>query len=382
MKEAAIVAALILSAQFVRADGLIWPTETKGIFFKKFGPPIESVAAPDGFTVTPAEISQMFAPRKFTIMIYADDTHYFVTRYNRKQTLKQAQLLGVTINGTTGAVEKQGLGLKILKTYAAVKAQTNPSGKESVKHEISQPEVRITGETYPLIFEGPELTDEQKRLVIMDWEYLLATVKKPVFLKVETLPREDVVQKTRGFEHAVTHVLKLDEKSQRQWLPPILQQRLGVAVEIEGRYHLVIHPRVTAAYKEILSQKHPWPEMLKKLDAFMADLTDPAKRQVIANDPQKAREMFFFYKMDPWDDDQAYTGIFLDDDARTCTMRRPSLVEFKTMDKLLYVEDPTIADIPSCFILSHPDVPHPYVDRWPPIIFKDGKCRVLMFPMP
>lgn len=106
----------------------VWPTETKGVIFKKLGPPIETVAAPASFIVTPAEVSEMFSPRKFDIMIYADDTHYFVTRYDRKQTLKQAQLFGTSINGKTGAVEKKGLGLNVQRTYEEVKPRISDAG--------------------------------------------------------------------------------------------------------------------------------------------------------------------------------------------------------------------------------------------------------------
>ena len=102
---------------------LVWPTEIKGVIFKKFGPKIETVKPPDGFTVTPAEVSQMFEPRKYVIMLYADDTHYLVTRYVRKQTYKNALLVGVTIDGKTGAVGKKSLdwNLKVLKTYEEIK---------------------------------------------------------------------------------------------------------------------------------------------------------------------------------------------------------------------------------------------------------------------
>lgn len=117
-----IIATLMFFVVGAQAQ-LVWPTEIRGFIFKKFGPKIEAVKPPDGFTVTPAEVSQMFEPRKFVIMIYAADTHYVVTRYDRKQTYKNAQLVGATINGKTGAVGKKSLdwNLKVLKTYEEIK---------------------------------------------------------------------------------------------------------------------------------------------------------------------------------------------------------------------------------------------------------------------
>ena len=112
----------MISAVIVQAQ-LVWPTESKGIIFKKYGPRIETVRPPAGFTVTPVEVSEMFTPRKFMIMIYANDTNYFVTRYDRKQTPKKAQLFGVIINGKTGSVDRKSLDLKVLKTYEAIKKE-------------------------------------------------------------------------------------------------------------------------------------------------------------------------------------------------------------------------------------------------------------------
>ncbi len=142
--------------------GLVWPSETKGVIFKRFGPPIETVAAPASFTVTPAEVSEMFSPREFTIMMYADDTHYFVIRYDRKQTLKQAQLFGTSINGKTGAVEKNGLGLNVQKTYEEIKAQVSgtkvPGGTASYMSMLMVSRRPLSGD-----FQGARFPDGELR---------------------------------------------------------------------------------------------------------------------------------------------------------------------------------------------------------------------------
>jgi hypothetical protein len=133
-----ILATLMFVAVGAQAQ-LVWPTEIKGIIFKKFGPKIEALKPPDGFTVTPADVSQMFEPRKYVIMIYADDTHYVITRYDRKQTYKSALLVGVTINGKTGAVEKRGLdwNLKVQKTYEEIKEKESSNQAAEATSEPS-----------------------------------------------------------------------------------------------------------------------------------------------------------------------------------------------------------------------------------------------------
>jgi hypothetical protein len=123
-----ILVVLTISSLTVHAQlQLVWPTETQGIIFKKFGSIIEAVKPPNGFTVTPAEVSEMFSPRKFVIMIYANDTHYFVTRYSRNQKLQKAQLFGVKINGKTGVVDQNSLELTPLKTYEEIMKEKHPT---------------------------------------------------------------------------------------------------------------------------------------------------------------------------------------------------------------------------------------------------------------
>ena len=63
----------------------------------------------------------MFAPRKFTIMLYADDTRYYVVRYGWRMTGKKAEATGVQINGKTGLIERTGNDLKPTKKYEELK---------------------------------------------------------------------------------------------------------------------------------------------------------------------------------------------------------------------------------------------------------------------
>lgn len=119
-KNIAILVVLFLFIGAAAAQ-LVWPTESKGIVFKKFGPSIESVKTPDGFSVTPAEVSQMFEPRKFLLMIYANETDYFVVRYSLWQSYEKTQKYGVKINGKTGLVERENQDIKVLHTYKEMK---------------------------------------------------------------------------------------------------------------------------------------------------------------------------------------------------------------------------------------------------------------------
>ncbi len=125
-KNIAILVVLLLSIVTAVAQ-LVWPTENKGIIFKKYGPSIESVKTPAGFSVTPAEVSQMFEPCKFLLMIYANETDYFIVRYSLWQTYEKAQKYGVKINGQTGQVEREGADIKIIHTYEEIKIKKIPN---------------------------------------------------------------------------------------------------------------------------------------------------------------------------------------------------------------------------------------------------------------
>ena len=81
----------------------VWPTEKKGLFFKKFGPDIKSVVAPHGFTITPYDVSQMVEPRKYQIVIYADEKYYYVAKYGT--SAQDAMAKGTKIDGQSGKVD-------------------------------------------------------------------------------------------------------------------------------------------------------------------------------------------------------------------------------------------------------------------------------------
>ncbi len=92
---------------------LIWPT--------KSDEKLECVQTPNGFAVTPLDVSEMFEPRKYQIRIYADETSYYVVRGGLGQTFKKAQKNGVKIDGKTGVVVRDGEHLKDINRFDELK---------------------------------------------------------------------------------------------------------------------------------------------------------------------------------------------------------------------------------------------------------------------
>ena len=77
----------------------------------EWGPPPAALAAPSGFSVTPAEAYQI-ATRgeelRFALYIYADRTHYYFAPHAamRLTTSGYARRYGLQVDGTTGACPK------------------------------------------------------------------------------------------------------------------------------------------------------------------------------------------------------------------------------------------------------------------------------------
>lgn len=104
MKKLLIVLFLIILSGCSNHMGLtkVWPTKSSGIIFQKYGPPINSVAAPKGFLITPLEVSEMCSPSKYLIVIYADETHYYVAKGSADQ--REVVNFGEKIDGRTGEI--------------------------------------------------------------------------------------------------------------------------------------------------------------------------------------------------------------------------------------------------------------------------------------
>ena len=101
----------------------IWPTQSSGLILKKHGSDIKKINPPKGFIVTPYEVLQMCSPRKYAIIIYADNTHYYVAKTEAKP--KQALKFGEKIDGKTGEIThphtKNKFSLIHIKKYSKIK---------------------------------------------------------------------------------------------------------------------------------------------------------------------------------------------------------------------------------------------------------------------
>lgn len=80
----------------------VWPVKESGITYKKYGPAISEVKSPRGFTITPEDVSEMCSPRKYQIVIYADDVNYYVAKITASPT--DAKKYGESIHGRTGQI--------------------------------------------------------------------------------------------------------------------------------------------------------------------------------------------------------------------------------------------------------------------------------------
>ncbi|NQT93575.1 MAG: hypothetical protein HQ559_12515 [Lentisphaerae bacterium] len=258
----------------------------------------------------------------------------------------------------------------------AVFAFTSVSVQAQEKTTTRPQEVTVTmaGQKFPLSFLAEDVPPETKAMIADDLQLTLGGLDEATFTEIADEHRSSYVNR---YQAAVTHRLNLGE--QKQWLPKVLTARFGVAVKVADTYHLIVHQRVIDAYKEALQLKQRRPVMFNRVDDCLAKLQTPKKRQEIARDLRKAREMFYFHKMEPWGRDEHYSRNLLPDPS--ATIRRPSLLDFTTLGALF--RDSSVADIPAFLTLfrTRKDGKE-YVAKWPPFVYVDGQWRILVFPLP
>lgn len=238
------------------------------------------------------------------------------------------------------------------------------------------PEVTVTiaGEEFSLSFLPEDVPPETKTVIADDLQSIVTRLDEAAF---EPIGDEDRSLYNKRYQAAVTHRLNFGE--QKQLLPKVLRKHFGVALKVPNTYHLLIDKAVVDAYQEALRLKQSRPVMFSQVDDFLAKLQDPEKRRRIARDPQKAREMFYFYKMEPWRRDEYYRSNLLL--GPTATIRRPSLLEFTTLGALF--RESTEPDIPAFLTVIHTrDNGKEYVAKWPPFVYVEGHWHILVSPLP
>ena len=252
--------------------------------------------------------------------------------------------------------------------------QIEVKAQEMTPTNVQQATVSIAKQKYSLLFEGQNLSIEEKKMIADDIELILSDVKNVAFRKITNV---NIHSHAKTNQNAVTY--RLDLQKHKRWLPEVLRRDLGIAVKADLGYHLVINRTITKAYKEALEFRNERPAMFERLNDFVEIMQTPKKRHAIALNPQKARDMFFFYKMKPWKDDDYYRKNLPPDPSST--IRHPSILEFTTLRE--FFPQSTISDTPAfvTLIRSEEDgVQH--VAKWPPFVYVDGRWRILVSPLP
>jgi hypothetical protein len=142
---------------------------------------------------------------------------------------------------------------------------------------------------------------------------------------------------------------------------------------------LLVDKAVVDAYQKALRMKRSRPVMFSQVDDFLAKLQDPEKRQEIARNPQKAREMFYFHKMKPWGRDEYYRNNLLP--GSSAIIGRPSLLDFTTLRALF--RESTEPETPAFLsVIQTREDGKEYTAKWPPFVYVDGHWHILVSPLP
>ncbi len=273
----------------------------------------------------------------------------------------------------TGSVATVLLAVALVRVQAQV-IETAPAQEVRTK---------IGAQEFSLLFPRTNVPTETKVAIATDLQLVLAGMEKATFAEITDKDRRRYMGQ---YETAVTHRLDLD--NHKGWLPKALREHFGMAVKAGETFHLVIPQVVLDSYKKALEMKKRNPVMFSQVDDFLATLQNAEKRQEIASDPRKAREMFYFYMMKPWKNDDYYTTNFKPQ--QSLTIRHPSLLEFKTVWAFFRESgelsdlDPVAIDILGFTTLTQTTVDGiEYADnQWPFYVYVDGQWRILVCPMP
>lgn len=240
------------------------------------------------------------------------------------------------------------------------------------KPTMIEPVVRIAGCDILLSFEGEDLREDTQRLIADDLAVVLQSVDEVSFSAL-TEKEHSVYEREHGL--SVTH--KLDLGCHRKFLPDVLRTRLGPAVQIGQAHSLIIASEVVDAYQKALKLKGSHPVMFERVDDFLGTLRTPEAREQVAADSQKARNLFYFYKVEPWEQDEHYRMNLLP--GPSASVRRPSLLDFTTLRAVL--KDEAAPEMPAFrTLICAKEGGKEYVDKWPPFVYVEGQWRILISP--
>ncbi len=179
--------------------------------------------------------------------------------------------------------------------------------------------VRVAGQEFPLLFESPGVSDVLKDVIIHDVELNLSHFEHITLRDVSDDP-EDPGQ---GSSLTVTHLL--DEGRQDRLFPEVFEKYFGGVIVSNGVSRIVIRDELIKEYERALDYKAQHPVMFDRLEKFLTRLRSEQFLKAIENDPEDARNMFFFDQApsEGFDYSQQLSGFL-----KNATIREPSILDF------------------------------------------------------
>lgn len=230
--------------------------------------------------------------------------------------------------------------------------------------------IEVAGQQIPLIFERPELSPETRNAIAADIELNLSHLDKVVF---HPRPDAHVQAPPSGYDRVITH----DLANIGGWPMPNALRGFGGAVRIDGRFHLLLSRRQIEAYEKALDFKERHREIFDKVGPFIATLRDPEKMRSIASDPERARDMFYFHEMPPWEKLETYAKNLHPNDS-PLKIRAPSVLDFSRLR-----ENPGFEDAPEdvlvfATVITYEKDGKKGAVKFPPFAYVDGKWRIMV----
>lgn len=244
----------------------------------------------------------------------------------------------------------------LVKSVHSEEPATSPSGSSGFN-------VNIGNESYSILFEGEDITQELKRAIITDLNLNFSNYTAFGFRKIH--PRD--LKRNQLYQMQVSYCLDRRGNEQRDFSADILRENFRGAVKVGDSYQFIINQKLIDAYEQAFQFKADHLVAFSNVDAFLELLKDENFINKVGSGTQgMAREIVLFEDNQSHNDSQELAR-FLDG----VEIRNPSLLDFE----LATYKGRNVIRFITVIDYGKP-VSEPLLKGYPQFIYMDGKWRI------
>ena len=246
--------------------------------------------------------------------------------------------------------------------------------------------VRIAEQDFPLTFGDQSVTDDVKRSIAEDLQFIFSSSGSTSIVLRARRPRR--VNEWHG--HPVTHSLcELTSGEFTRFnsttFPSVIRDTFGYAVTISNALHLIVHENLLATYSARLKVVDKHPTMLGDLKKYLTLLQDPTELGKVAGDQQQAEEMVYCYRVSLDTGLRLFRAYVRDlSSAYSLTFKQPSLLDIDPLGQGFKDENAPEDVYIVTVVVSGQESPdsEKFSERLPLGAYANGKWHIFAWPMP